>query len=215
MNFLRRFGVPPTLPLAPGERILWQGAPSWRAVACRVFHVRAVAAYFALLILLNIATIRAATGPGLPALRGGASTAVIAAACLLILAGLACAVGRTTRYTLTTRRVILQFGIALPATLMLPLHRIAASAVAIRADHSGDIALQLYPGEQIAWIKLWPHVRPWRFRAAQPMLRDVPRAAILATLMTHALTCSAEAKRAREREEKQFFFEKKNQKTFA
>ena len=34
-------------PLPAGERILWQGAPDWRALAVHVFHVRKLAAYFA------------------------------------------------------------------------------------------------------------------------------------------------------------------------
>ena len=39
-------------PLPAGERILWQGAPDWRALAVDVFHVRAVWIYGALLIAL-------------------------------------------------------------------------------------------------------------------------------------------------------------------
>jgi hypothetical protein len=200
MNFLQRFGRPPELPLAPGERILWQGSPAWRNVAGRLLRIRVVAGYFALLTLVDIGIERSAHGAGLAALQGGTPTLVSGGACVLILAALAWAVGRTTRYTLTTRRVIMQYGVAMPATLMLPLHRIAASAVAVRADHAGDIALALHPGEQIPWIKLWPHARPWRFRAPEPMLRDIPRAAVVAVRLTHALASCAEAKRNCERD---------------
>ena len=44
-------------PLPAGERILWQGAPDWRALAVDVFHVRAVWIYGALLIAWRIVTI--------------------------------------------------------------------------------------------------------------------------------------------------------------
>ncbi len=189
------------LALAPAERILWQASPNWRAIATRVFHIRAVAAYFTLLTLLDIGIIRNAEGPGLPALQGGEPTAITGLICVGILALLAYAVGRTTHYTLTTRRIIMQFGVALPATLMLPLHRIAQCDIAIRPDHSGDIAVRLFPGEQIPYIKLWPHARPWRLRTPQPMLRDMPRAAVLATQLTHALAACADAKRAMERDQ--------------
>ena len=37
-------GLPELLPT--GERMLWQGQPSWRALAIRVFHVRKIAIYF-------------------------------------------------------------------------------------------------------------------------------------------------------------------------
>ena len=36
--------------LEPGERILWQGVPDWRLLAIQVFHVRAIAIYFAVLL---------------------------------------------------------------------------------------------------------------------------------------------------------------------
>ena len=197
----RRHFSPPSVELAPAERILWQITPDWRAIATRVFHIRAAAAYFTLLTLIDIGIMRNAEGPGLLALKGGEATAITGLVCVGILAFLAFAVGRTTRYTLTTRRVIMQFGIALPATLMLPLHKIAQCNVAIHPDHSGDIAMRLFPGEQIPYIKLWPHARPWRLRTPQPMLRDIPRAAVAATQLMHALAAGAQAKRAMERDQ--------------
>ena len=38
------------MPLPEGERVLWQGAPSWRGVARRTLHTRKIAGYFAALI---------------------------------------------------------------------------------------------------------------------------------------------------------------------
>ncbi len=200
MNRLRSIGRPRAVPLADGERILWQGGPNWRAIATRLLHIRLVAAYFTGLTLLDIGIIRHAEGPGMEALRAAVPTVVSGGACVAVLAALAFAIGRTTRYTLTTRRVVMQFGVALPATLMLPLHRIAQAGVRVRRDHEGDLTLQLYPGEQIGYIKLWPHARPWRLRTAEPMLRDVSRVAELAVRLGHALTCCVEAKRAAERD---------------
>ena len=200
MSWLHRAGRPGDFPLADGERVLWQGGPDWRALALRLLHVRLVAAYFAGLTLLDIGIIRNAEGPGLDALTAAVPTMVSGAACVALLAGLAFAVARTTRYTVTTRRVVMQFGVALPSTLMLPLHRIAEAGVRVRRDHAGDITLRLYPGEGIGYAKLWPHARPWRLRGAEPMLRDVPRAAELAVRLSHALTSCAEAKRAAERD---------------
>ncbi len=45
-------GLPGQLP--PGETILWQGAPHWRALARDAFHVRGVAVYFALLAVVAV-----------------------------------------------------------------------------------------------------------------------------------------------------------------
>jgi len=46
-EFEAAHGLPEDLPT--GERLLWQGAPDWKLLAVRVFHVRAIAIYFALL----------------------------------------------------------------------------------------------------------------------------------------------------------------------
>ena len=195
---LRTIGCPRDLPLADGERVLWQGGPQWRHIATNLLHIRVVAGYFAALTLLDIGIIRHAEGPGLAALAAAVPTLVSGGACVAVLAALAFAIGRTTRYTLTTRRVVMQFGVALPATLMLPLHRIAQAGVRVRGGHEGDLTLRLYPGESVGYIKLWPHARPWRLRTAEPMLRDIPRVAEVAVRLGHALTCSADAKRAAE-----------------
>jgi hypothetical protein len=180
----------------PGERILWQGAPSVRGVLRRVFHARVVALYFALLLLADLAAIRLHHLGRLAALRGGVPVVLTAVAVLAILAAFAWGIGRTTRYTVTDRRVVLQFGLALPATLVLPMHRIAAASVRVRADHTGDIPLRLYPGERVGFAKLWPHVRPWHLGQPQPMLRDVPQAAATVTLLCRALTAAAAARAA-------------------
>ena len=116
-------------------------------------------------------------------------------ACVAVLGGLAWWTGRSTRYVVTTRRVVMQFGLALPATLVLPLHRITASAVRVHRDHSGDIALGVPPGTPLAYAKLWPHVRPWRLSRPEPMLRDVPRAGTVAPLLARALAAAAETAR--------------------
>jgi hypothetical protein len=193
--WVRAWGVPPAIRLAPGEQMMWQGAPSWRGVARRVFQVRVVALYFAALLLTDMAGARLHHLGRLAALRAGLPVLLTAAAALAILAALAWGIGRTTRYTVTTRRVVMQFGLALPATLTLPLHRVAAASVRVRADHTGDISLRLYPGERIGYAKLWPHARPWRFGAPEPMLRDVPQAAAAVTLLCRLLAASAEARR--------------------
>ncbi|MEM1103487.1 MAG: hypothetical protein AAGH48_05230, partial [Pseudomonadota bacterium] len=42
-------GLPEALP--EGERILWQGEPTWRQLAVNVFHIRALAIYFGVLMI--------------------------------------------------------------------------------------------------------------------------------------------------------------------
>ena len=45
-------GLPEELP--EGERILWRGGPDWKSLAMHVFHVRAVAIYFALILAWKV-----------------------------------------------------------------------------------------------------------------------------------------------------------------
>jgi hypothetical protein len=162
----------------------------------RVLHVRIVAGYFTVLTLADMVQVRLQHHDGLAALRAAIPSVLTGAACLLILAALAYAIGRTTRYAITSRRVIMQFGVALPATLVLPLHRIAAVSARMHGDRTGDLSLRLYPTDRLGYLKLWPHARPWRMAAAEPMLRDVEQAAVLAAPLCRAVALATEARRA-------------------
>ena len=47
-------GMPEVLP--EGEHLVWQGRPAWWPLAKRAFHIRAIAAYFGLLVIWRVAT---------------------------------------------------------------------------------------------------------------------------------------------------------------
>lgn len=188
----RRWGERDLPDLLPGERILWQGKPAWRSVARRVFRWPLVAGYFTVLTLVDMAIIRAHEGPGWPVVDAAKPTVLSGVACVLVLLGLAWAVGRTTTYVLTTQRVVMLFGVALPSMLSIPLHRVAATSARVRRDHTGDIALRLKEGEGLTFAKLWPHVRPWRLGRTEPMLRDLVQVGAVAPLLCRALAaCDA------------------------
>ena len=178
-------------PLPDGETILWQGAPDWRTFARRAMRVRVVSGYFVLLAIWGIATRISSGMPlsevALSTLRWG-SLAVIAIALLVIFAWL---VARTTLYTITTRRVVVRFGIALPITIQIPFHKIDAAGVRIWPDRTGDITLSLMPGQRIGYLIVWPHARPWKMAKTQPALRGIPQAAEVAQMLSRALAASA------------------------
>lgn len=178
-------------PLPAGEQFLWQGGPDWKTFAVRVFHIRKVAIYFGLLMGWRIAV----------AIEGGASfsDAVISALWVLppaviglgLLALLAYAYARTTHYTITSRRLILQYGVAVPATLNIPFRKIDSAATKIFPNGAGDIPVLLTFDQRIAYALLWPHVRPWQIARTQPMLRSVPDAERVAGILSRALATSA------------------------
>ena len=158
-------GLPGKLP--PGETIIWQGSPDWLALARSVFHARLVAAWF--VVVAGTAFLAGGTG-----LLGAAVTLGVAAAGLAVLGLLAWAQARTTIYTLTNRRIVLRFGVALQKAVNLPLKQIAAADAKPVGTGHADIAFRTLARFPLGWLQMWPHVRPWAVGRPQPMLRGVP-----------------------------------------
>ncbi|MEG3165477.1 photosynthetic complex putative assembly protein PuhB [Sphingomonas sp. PB2P19] len=178
-------GLPGLLP--PGERILWQGRPDRQALARAAFHTRLVTVYFALLALWALSS-AALQGIRSPAdLTGTAMTIIAGIVGVALLHLLAWGTARTTIYTLTNRRIVLRIGMALPKCINLPLAQIGSVDLAMRADGLGDVALAITGRQQLGYIAVWPHARPWKVAAPQPMLRALPDAADVAALV--ARTC--------------------------
>jgi hypothetical protein len=178
-------GLPGDLPA--GETLLWQGAPGVWALATRAFHVRAVAGYFALLLGWRAATSLAdGATPGAAAVQATWSIAVALAALGLLML-LAWLTARTTVYSITSRRVVMRYGIALPRAINLPFRIIHSAALKPAADGSGDLALQLTSENKIAFLQLWPHARPWNVRAPQPTLRGILDGQAAAALLARAM----------------------------
>ena len=178
--------------LASDEAVVWQGHPSWRLMAREVFHLRLLVAYLTFLVGLDVYQAWAKAIPLEKALHDSVPLAVIIVALLAAVLGIAWLTARSTRYTITTRRVILAYGIALPATLAIPHARIKKIELALGARDHGDIALSLEAGDHMPYLKLWPYARPWRLAHPQPMLRCVPQAAIVAGLATRAVATTAQ-----------------------
>jgi len=178
-------GIPARLP--EGERILWQGSPDWRALARSAFHIRKVAIYFGLLLLWRLAD-AAAGGASTAALTGAATwVLVMATGSIGLLTLLAWLNARCTIYTITTRRILLRFGVALPMTVNVPFNVVHSAAMKKNWDGTGDLPLQLHGGDRVAYAALWPHVRPWQFRCPQPMFRGIPEVEEAARMLAEAL----------------------------
>lgn len=184
-------GLPEHLPA--GEALLWQGAPSWRALARRAFHVRGLALYFGLLLAWVPASTLADGGTVAAAAAAAALPASLALGALGILAGIAWLTARTTVYTITSRRVILRIGIALPITVNLPFRAVEAAGLKLHRDGTGDIPLRLSDDGRMAYLHLWPHARPWRVARPEPMLRCIPDAAAAAEILARALAAASPA----------------------
>ncbi len=175
-------------PLPAGERILWQGAPTTAGLLVRVFHARLVIGWFTACAL---AFGLAAGSPG-AALTVLGPTLLTGGGAVGLLWLLAWLTHRTTLYTVTNRRIVLQTGIALPVTHNLPFAQVDGAALRTFTDGSGDLPLRLRPGTRIAYLQLWPHARPWHLSRTEPMLRSVPGAESVSALLAQALEAHAD-----------------------
>jgi hypothetical protein len=178
-------GLPEALPA--GEVLLWQGAPAWTEIAQRVFLIRWVMFYFLALAAWDLSN---------AALRGDSIVSAIGSAAILLLGGsvgvgilalLAKLAAKTSMYSITSRRLVLRVGVALPITINIPFAAIAGAGLRQRKDGHGDIVMELLPSHRISWIALWPHCAGWSFGRPKPMLRGVADAANVARILGEAV----------------------------
>jgi len=179
-----QYGLPERLP--PGERILWQGSPDPWALALSAFHVRKLLIYFGALIAMRGLFVLADGADLIAALSALVWPVLLAGFALAAVGLLALLTARTAVYTVTDRRVVMRIGVVLTLAFNLPFSRIAAAGLSTEADGSGDIVLSLSGSDRIAWLHLWPHVRPWRLARPEPVLRAIPDAAKVAATLTTA-----------------------------
>jgi hypothetical protein len=173
-------GLPGRLPA--GEAVLWQGAPDWRSLVRYGFRMPWIAAYFGLLILVRFGAGMVA-GHGLAfALSSAFSGFVMSAAASAMLCALAWLMARTTTYTITARRVVITYGMALPKSLNLPFTAIEGAALGMNEDGTGNILIQVPAKPRLAFLLLWPHVNVVNGRNC-PVLRCVKEAPAVAVLL--------------------------------
>lgn len=161
----------------PDERLLWRGRPDVALLARGAFRTYWVAFYFAVLIVICLATER----PGTAAIMAGAGVVTIA-----ILYFLAWLSARSTLYILTDVRVIMRIGMAIETRINVPLKQVVAAHLHTSGKGHGDIALEVSGDRLLGVVLLWPHLRPWHINRPQPMLRAIPDVARVAQLMADA-----------------------------
>ena len=187
-EFEAALGLPEPLP--QDEVILWQGAPNWISMAKHVFRLQWLSLYFAVIVIWQAISVSSSEG-GLAAGWSSVALAFFLAAIGLVLVGLlAYWSATTTMYTLTNRRIVMRVGIVLTVTFNLPYKTLGSADLKLYKDGTGDIPMQIATEDKIAFFHLWPHVRPWRLASPEPMMRCVPNAKAVATVLTEAWMAS-------------------------
>ena len=180
-----RHPLPGRLP--PGERVLWQGAPDWRALARDALHIRGLALYFAVLVAwVGGSALWHGANParaGLDLLTAAGAAAVP----LAVIAVYSWLSARAATYTITNRRVVMRMGVAMPVSINLPFAQVNGAGLTGARDGTGNLPLQIAEGGRLSWLVLWPHVRPWRLRNPEPMLRALPGAERAGQILAKAL----------------------------
>lgn len=182
-------GLPEALP--DGERILWQATPDWMPLARRVFHLRGLAIYFAILLLWRAVSILSSGGSAEQAVIAVLLLAPFAVAAVGLLLLVAWLMARAAVYTITNRRVVMRIGVVLEITVNYPFRVVESAGLRLYPDGTGDIPLTIQGDDRIAYVHLWPHARPWRAARPEPMLRSVPNAAAAAEVLSRALAAYA------------------------
>ncbi len=185
-EFEAAYGLPEPLP--KGESILWQGAPDFYDLAVRVFHLKKVAVYFVVLMIVRGTFLYSSDASPVTILAGVLLVVALGLTAMAALGILAWLTARTTAYTLTDQRVVMRIGIVLTLTFNLPLRRIETAGLLLTGKGFGDIPLALSGGDRIGWLNLWPHARPWRLGKPEPMLRCIPQAQAFAATLQKAWT---------------------------
>jgi hypothetical protein len=169
-----------------GERILWHGRPRWLSLARRAYRGDFIAAYFVALTVWNVLSVGPVSGWS-AAVLVAAKTLGIGAAALALIALMSYASARTTLYVVTSRRLVLKVGVALPIFINLPFNQIVSASARVFGDGTGDIPVMLSANQRVAYLALWPHARPLHFARPQPSLRSVANAADVADALGRAL----------------------------
>jgi hypothetical protein len=170
-----------------GEHILWRGKPSWKNLARYTFRTRLVAGYFAFFVVLRAIVAYGEGKAAHEALLSGAALVPVGAVGLGVLLLSAWAHARTTIYTITNKRVVIRYGIALRMIVNLPFKAFLSAEFKRRPGGEGDIPMKLGGGIGPGYAHLWPHVRPWRISRPEPMLRGIPDVESVAKTLAEAL----------------------------
>ena len=178
-------GLPETLP--QGEQMLWQGSPQWWSLALRAFRLREVGVYFGFLMAWRLASSLMGGATALAAIEYAADLIPLALAAAAILVGIAYLSARTTIYTITSQRIVMRYGMAVPLVLNIPFSRIESAALGMHSEGGGSVPFKLRKGERIGYLVLWPHARPGRYANPEPMLRCLPDAQKAAAVLGRAL----------------------------
>jgi hypothetical protein len=170
--------------------MLWQGKPRPTAFLKQIFHVQVVVGYVGVLVGWCLVS-GAQSGHFADAAMAALRYTGLSALALLLFAALAWGLAWSATYTITTARVVIVYGLALPKSVSIPFASVDGAAMRDNGAAAGDLVLDLRQGQSVSYLLMWPHVRPGSFMRAQPMLRALADMPAAANVLSRALAASA------------------------
>ena len=159
-------------PLPDDEQVLWQQSPAWRPFSRRVFQLDKIGFYFLVVVGWVAVSAYLSTGEWLGVLRSLLWSVPPAAGVLMVLALISWFYARTTTYTITSKRVVIQSGLAVPSAINLPFSKINSAGMKTFGDGTGDIELSM-SGQRLLYSMLWPNARLFRLKRPVPVMRAI------------------------------------------
>ena len=178
--------------LPPGETVLWRGKPDWRHLALDAFGAPWVTFYFVGIGVWHMSTTLHDGGTRAQALADFSTVLLPMAIALSLVSLLAWLSARATVFTVTDRRLVMCYGVALPALINIPLDTVEAMRARRGFAGRGDLTFTLPRKGRLAFHQLWPYARPWHLFPASPMMRAVPRVEEVKLIVAGALRIAAE-----------------------
>ncbi|MEN1729216.1 MAG: photosynthetic complex putative assembly protein PuhB [Pseudomonadota bacterium] len=183
--------LPEALP--PGEHVLYQCSPgSWQALSRRVFFMNKIAIYMTIILAWVGVNAYLDQGSALAIASAVATTIPAAAAVFLLVFWLGRFYAKTTVYTVTNKRVVIETGLSYTTITNLPFSRIERVDMKAFKDGSADLEIHM-AGDRMLYSMLWPSTHQWRWKRPVPMLRAIEDPQQLAGILAHELSNSVVA----------------------
>ncbi len=172
--------------LPEGEQVLWQHSPSWQPFGRRVFQLGKIALYFLVIIVWVALSAYLNSGEWMGVLRALSWSVPPVMMVMGVLTFIAWLYARTTVFTITNRRVVIQSGLALPSAVNLPFSKIDSADLKTFSDGTGDIELNI-SGPRLLYSMIWPNLRMLRVNRPTPVLRALADPQQAADILGRAL----------------------------
>jgi hypothetical protein len=150
-------------------------------------HVQAIAGYFGLLLAWRLLTVWTVSHDVRETAASTVPLLLVAATAFALIALVSRLIAKTTVYSITSKRIVMRYGIALPVTVNVPYNVIGSADLKSYPDGSGDIAFAVQGPNPLGYYHLWPHARGWRVARPQPSFRSLEEAAEVANVLAKAL----------------------------